>query len=213
MDWGRRRGGLWRGKIKSCKQVLAILYYPKMRDTFLILFISLSFNNSFGQTALDTDGLNNINNVYLFSLKEYCKSLDTTKSKIVHVRADYFIGDSWPEEIICFHIKYLQTDSDYISPIKQNKGNIIIVGITPFDFRNGEFSCGIIPFSATYKKNNIRLSNSGGLTVYFTYDSKLKGLIYKSKKWTRYIKSAYNNGNENKYTDDKINQMVFELMD
>ena len=155
-----------------------------MRNTFLILFLLLSFNNSFGQTVLDTDGLNNLNNVYLFSLKEYCKSLDSTKSKVVYVKDDHFIGDSWPKQIMGFDIKYLQKDSEYITAIKQNKGNVSIVGITPFDFRKGEFSCGIIPFSATYKNNNISMSNGGGLTVYFTYDSQSKGLIYKSKKWT-----------------------------
>ncbi len=155
-----------------------------MRKTFLILFLALSFNNSFGQTVLDTDGLNNLDNVFLFSLKEYCKSLDSTKSKVVYVRDDHFIGDSWPKQIMGFDIKYLKENSEYKIAIKQNKGNVTIVGITPFNFRKGEFSCGIIPFSATYKKNNISMSNGGGLTIYFIYDSELKGLIYKSKKWT-----------------------------
>jgi len=33
-------------------------------------------------------------------------------------------------------------------------------------------------------KNNFNLGNGGGLTVYFNYDQKRKGLIYKSKKWS-----------------------------
>ena len=155
-----------------------------MRNTLLLIFLVLGFNNSFGQTVLDTDGLNNLNNVYLFSLKEYCKSLDSTESKVVYVRDDHFIGDNWPMQIKGFDIKYLEEDSEYIRAISQNNGSVIIVGITPFEFRNGEFSCGIIPFSATYTKNSIRMGNGGGLTVYFTYDSKQKGRIYKSKKWT-----------------------------
>ena len=154
-----------------------------MRKPFIILFLLLSFNSSFGQTVLDTDGLNNLNNVYLFALKEYCKSLDSTKSKIVYVRDDHFIGDSWPKQIIGFEIKYLESDSEYIKAITQNNGSVTIVGISPFDFRKGQFSCGIIPFSATYSNNNINLGNGGGMTVYFTYDSKRKGLIYKNKKW------------------------------
>ena len=149
-----------------------------MMRKILRLFLILSFNDSFGQTVLDTDGLNNLNNVYLFSLKEYCKSLDSTKSKVVYVRDDHFIGDSWPKQIRGFDIKYLEKDSEYINAISQNNGSVIIVGITPFDFRKGEFSCGIIPFSATYTNNSIRLSNGGGLTVYFTYNSKRKGLVH-----------------------------------
>ena len=155
-----------------------------MRSTFLLSFLILIFTNSFGQTGLDTDGLNNLNNVYLFSLKEYCKSLDHTKSKVVYVRDEHFIGDSWPKKIMGFDIKYLENESEYINAITQNNGSVIIVGITPFDFRKGEFSCGIIPFSATYTNNNVSLANGGGLTVYFKYDSKRKGLFYKTKKWT-----------------------------
>jgi hypothetical protein len=155
-----------------------------MKNIILVVILILNSNYSFGQTVLDTDGLNNLNNVYLFTLREYCKSLDSTKSKIVYVRDDHFIGDSWPKHIMGFEIEYLENDKEYIDAIKQNKGSLIIVGITPFDFRNGEFSCGIIPFSATYKNDNINLGNGGGLTVYFIYDSKLKGLVYKNQKWT-----------------------------
>ncbi|MGC4099970.1 hypothetical protein [Ferruginibacter sp.] len=154
-----------------------------MKITFFLLFLAFNLNVSIGQTVLDTDGLNNLNNVYLFSLKEYCKSLDSTKSKVVYVRDDHFIGDSWPKKILSFDIRYLETDSQYIRAINENNGSTIIVGITPFDFRKGEFSCGVIPFSATYENNNISMGNEGGLTIYFVYDKKRKGLIYKRKKW------------------------------
>lgn len=156
-------------------------YFMKMKIA-LFTFI-LSINNSLAQTVLDTDGLNNPNNIYLFSLKEYCKSLDSTNSKIVYVRSDHFIGDTWPKQIFSFDIKYLESNDDYINAIKENNGSVIIVGITPFDFRNGEFTCGIIPFSASYSNNNINLANGGGLTIYFKYDPKRHGLIYKNKKW------------------------------
>jgi hypothetical protein len=109
--------------------------------------------------------------------------LDSTKSKVVYVRDDHFIGDSWPKKILGFDMKYLEADSQYVSAINENNGSTIIVGITPFDFRKGEFSCGVIPFSATYKNNNISMRNGGGLTIYFTYDPQRKGLIYKRKKW------------------------------
>ncbi len=155
-----------------------------MKNTFLLLFLIVRFTNSFGQTVLDTDGLNNLNNVYLFSLKEYCKSLDSTKSKVIYVRNDDFIADSWPKQILGFDIKYLKKNSEYINAINQNKGSVIIVGITPFDFRKGEFSCGIIPFLTTFTRKNINMANGGGLTVYFTYDSERNGLIYKYKKWS-----------------------------
>lgn len=155
-----------------------------MRNIFLLLFLAFNFNISIGQGVLDTDGLNNLNNVYLFSLKEYCKSLDSTTSKVVYVRSDSFIGDSWPKRISGFEIRYLKTDSQYISAINENGGSTIIVGIAPFDFRKGEFSCGVIQFATTYRNNDINMSNGGGVTIYFAYDSKKKGLIYKRKKWT-----------------------------
>jgi hypothetical protein len=100
--------------------------------------------------------------------------LDSTKSKVVYVKDDHFIGDSWPKKILGFDIKYLETDSQYVSAINENNGSTTIVGITPFDFRKGEFSCGVIPFSATHKNNQINMGNGGGLTIYFTYDPKKK---------------------------------------
>ncbi len=155
-----------------------------MKKILLLLFLAFNFTVSIAQKVLDTDGLNNLNNVYLFALKEYCKSLDSTKSKVVYVRDDHFIGDSWPKKILGFDIRYLEADSQYVNAINENNGRTIIVDLTPFDFRKGEFSCGVIPFVATYMNNNISLANGGGLTIYFIYDPKSKGLIYKSQKWS-----------------------------
>ena len=56
---------------------------------FLSALLFFAVINVSGQTALDTDGLNNLNNVYLYSLKEYCESLDSLKVKIVYVKQDY----------------------------------------------------------------------------------------------------------------------------
>ena len=155
-----------------------------MRKTFLSIFFILAILfSSYSQTVLDTDGLNNLDNVYLFSLKEYCKTLDTSKSKIVYVRYEHFIGESWPKEIVGFEIKYLKNEDEYIEVIKQSKDRTTIVGISPFDFRHGEFSVTIVPFSATYENNQLWLGNGGGLTIYFSFNRKQKGLIFKKKKW------------------------------
>ena len=173
-----------RNALNVVSKLIASPRLLKMRNIFFLIVLAFNFTISIGQTVLDTDGLNNLNNVYLYSLKVYCQSLDSTKSKVVYVRDDHFIGDNWPKQILDFEIRYLETDNQYITAINENNGSAIIVGITPFDFRKGEFSCGIIPFSATYKDNNISMVNGGGLNIYFAYDSKRNGLIYKRKKWT-----------------------------
>jgi hypothetical protein len=131
---------------------------------------------------MDTDGLNNLNNIYLYSLKVYCESLDATKTKIVYVENAHFIGESWPKKINKFEIYYL-TKNDYKKVIVENNGNSIIVGINNLDYRNGKFSVGIVPFSATYKKRKVHLLNGGGLSVIFEYDSQNKGFIYKTNEW------------------------------
>lgn len=48
---------------------------------------------------------------------------------------------------------------------------------------NDKFYISIIPFAASINNDNVNLSNGGGLTVYFKYDKKKKGLIYIDKKW------------------------------
>jgi len=153
---------------------------------FKILFSTLLFigiAKCSAQTALDTDGLNNLNNVYLYSLKEYCDSLDSSKTKIIYVKREYFIGDSWPKEINGFEIKYLANPL-YEKVIKENGGSIILVGISPLELEKGNFYVAVIPFSAFYKNKVVHLINGGGLTVNFQYDPDKKGLTYKSKKWS-----------------------------
>ena len=72
----------------------------------------------------------------------------------------------------------------YKKTIKQNGGNITLVGISPLALKNGNFYVTVIPFAASDKEHNIQLTNGGGLTVNFDYDPEKKGLIYKSKKWS-----------------------------
>lgn len=151
----------------------------------LVLIITLIFFghwNCQSQTILNTDGLNNLDNVFLFSLKQYCNSLDSLKTKVVYVKRDNFVGDSWPKKIKSFEIKYLG-GFDYKKVIQENDGNIIVVGIGSLEYRNDKFYVGVTPFSTTYSKRTIRFSNGGGLIVYFEYDDVKKGLIYKTEEW------------------------------
>jgi|SRR5580704_17136129 hypothetical protein len=149
---------------------------------YSLLFIGIAAK-CYSQIEMDTDGLNNLNNVYLYSLKEYCGSLDSSKRKIVYVERNYFIGDSWPKEINGFKIIYL-VSYQYKKIIKENGGTITLVGISPLGLEKGNFYVAVIPFAASYKKNVVHLSNGGGQIVNFQYDQGKKALIYKSKKWT-----------------------------
>ena len=146
------------------------------------VFLFFGVVNSSGQVALDTDGLNNLNNVYLFSLKEYCQTLDSLKIKTVYVKYDYFIGESWPRKINSFEIKYL-TSNEYKNAIKAEGGHMVLVGITSLRLEKGTFYVGVIPFGASYKKKTVHLGNGGGLTVNFTYDPIQKALVFRDKKW------------------------------
>jgi len=155
-----------------------------MRNLILaFVLIFMGSLNGYSQTALDTDGLNNLDNVFLFSLKKYCNSLDSLNTKVVYVRSNYNIGEKWPTKINTFEIKYLNSEKDHKKAIKENGGRVTIVEISSLEMRNGKFSVDVIPFSATYRKRMIHLVNGGGLRVYFDYDEGKKGLIYKSEKW------------------------------
>jgi hypothetical protein len=149
---------------------------------YFSVFLFFIIVKSSGQTALDTDGLNNLDNIYLYSLKEYCKSLDSSKTKIVYVRRDYFIGENWPKKIKTFEIEYLKS-SEYKKVILAN-GGITLVGISPLHFIKGDFYVDVIPFEGTYKKKIVNLSNGGGLSVYFEYDPVKKALVFKSEEWS-----------------------------
>lgn len=134
------------------------------------------------QTVLDTDGLNNIDNVFLYALKEYCKTLNRDATKIVYVKKEYSIGDSWPKEIEGLEITYLLTGKEYKNAIKSNGGNIRVIGINSLDLRKGNFYVSVIPFSVVYKEGEIQFTTGGGWYIYFDYDVEKKGLIYRSKE-------------------------------
>jgi hypothetical protein len=153
----------------------------KLKAVFSLLIFIVILKCS-AQTALDTDGLTNLNNVYLYSLKEYCDSQDSSTTNIIYVKRDYFIGESWPKKINSFEIKYLESN-EYKKIIQENNGKITLVGISPLEFRNSNFYVAVIPFSATYKKEMMYLSNGGGLTVNFQFDAEKRGFVFKSKKW------------------------------
>jgi hypothetical protein len=155
-----------------------------MKKLLLFCLILLTSISSYSQQLLDTDGLKNVNNVYLHALKEYCAELDSSKVHILYVRWDHFIGEIWPTEIHGLKITYLQEQADYKDAIKHQGRSATIVGISTFKFSNGNFYVGVIPFAASYKKRKVRMSQSSCLTVYFRYDQQNKGLIYEHKKWT-----------------------------
>lgn len=151
-----------------------------MKAVVSILFLVCFGYNSFSQTLLDTDGLNNLDNVYLYSLKEYCKTLDSATTKIVYVRKDYPIGDSWPKEIEGFQIQYLYNNKEYKEVIESNKGGIRVVGISQLHFKDGNFYVPIISFGVTYKRKTMHFVNGGGWNFYFDFEK--RGFIFKSKK-------------------------------
>ncbi|SHF83577.1 hypothetical protein SAMN05444377_1235 [Flavobacterium fontis] len=149
---------------------------------FTFMLILIGHWNCFSQTVLDTDELNNLDNVFLYSLKRYCESLDSLKVKTVFVKDGEHIGQIWPKKIKSFEIKYLGY-FDYRKVIRENDGNVTMVGIGPLQYRKGKFYVDVIPFSTTYSKRAVHFSNGGGLTVYFEYDKERKGLIYKTEEW------------------------------
>lgn len=134
------------------------------------------------QTLLDTDILNNSNNVFLYSLKEYCKSLDSTSTKVVYVKWDTTMTELWPSEINGFEIRYLQTGKEYRKAIKGNGDSMTVIGIGSLEYRKGKFYVGIIPFGTTYKKRTIHFRNSGDIKFFFEYNEIGKGLFYVGKK-------------------------------
>lgn len=156
-----------------------------MKSVFINLILILFCLPSYSQTVLDTDGLNNLDNVFLYSLKEYCKTLDSIQTKVIYVRGESFIGNSWPKRIESFEIVYLYTHKEYKRAVRKNGGNVTVIGISPLNFIEGKFYVSIIPFYTTYSwwKNNINLSNGGGLAFYFNYSSDKGGLIYSEKEW------------------------------
>jgi hypothetical protein len=155
-----------------------------MKMIISILLLVCFGHNSYSQTVLDTDGLNNLDNVFLYSLREYCRTLDPATTKIVYIRKDYPIGESWPTQIEGFQIEYLDTFKEYKKAIKDNDGSIRVVGISPLHLKDGNFFVPVIPFGVSYRKKELHFSNGGGWNFYYEYNTEKKGLIYKSSTYS-----------------------------
>jgi len=149
----------------------------------LILLNSLILAGQ-SQTLFNTDGLNDANNVYLFSLTEYCKSLDSLETRDVYVIKKDFIGNNWPQTIGIYSIHYVHSVKEYRLMLQGNKKNTCVVGIGNLELRDGTFFVEIIPFQVTLIGSRVHLVNDGGLTVYFYYNSEDNGLIFNRKEWT-----------------------------
>ena len=146
-----------------------------------IVILFLLFGNIICSAQnLDTDALNNPDNIFIYSLKIYCSTLDTTKNT-VYVIDDGNIGSFFPEKINNFAIVILRNDN-IARIIKKNKG-ITAVRIGNLEYINNQFSVGIIPFGATMKGKSINFVNGGGLSVYFEYDCNTQKFIYKNNKF------------------------------
>ena len=155
-----------------------------MKAMISILLLVVFGLNSYSQKVLDTDGLNNTDNVFLYALKEYCKTISQSANKVVYVEknSNTPIGDSWPKKIEGLKIEYLYTQKEYKNALKSNNGKIAVVGIRPLNFKDGNFYVSLITFRVSYKKRKINFINGGGWNIYFDYDPVKKGLVYKSKE-------------------------------
>lgn len=141
-----------------------------MKRAVILILLFFAILQVSGQNSLDTDGLNNIDNIYLFSLKEYAKTLDSVKTNTIYVKKVPFIGENWPQSISAFKIIYLYAYDDYKTAIKANGGSIEVLGIGELNYQNGKFFIGIIPFHTTIRKKTVNFANSGGLHILFDYD-------------------------------------------
>lgn len=155
-----------------------------MKKITALLLLNWFISAGFSQTILNTDGLNDANNVYLFSLTEYCKSLDSLESRDIYVIKKDFIGNTWPKAIGKYSIHYVQSAQEYRRIIHGNKESTRVVGIGNLELRDGTFFVGVIPFRATLIRSRVHLANGGGLNVYFQYDTEGQGLIFSRKEWT-----------------------------
>jgi hypothetical protein len=144
---------------------------------FILLFLSIKANSQGLTTDVRSD-----ENIYLYSLKEYCNSPEIS-AKSIYVRFDSTVmWYDWPKVINNIKINYLEGDSEIIKEIKANKGAIVLVKIVPLQYKNERFFVNVIPFLASAKGKNINLANGGGLSVKFNYNEKIKGFEFSETK-------------------------------
>ncbi len=150
-----------------------------MKLACLLFFLTVTIYSQ----GLTTDVRNN-ENVYLFALTEYCNSPEIVKSSQVFVQFDSTVmWYDWPKSINGKEIIYLDGNDEIIDKIKRNSGSLILVRIIPIQYKNEKFFVNVIPFLATTKKKNLKLSNGGGLAVIFDFKENLKGFTFSNNKW------------------------------
>lgn len=135
-----------------------------MKKIFLTLVLLGCCLGASSQKPLSLDP-ENIDNVYLFSLKQYSRNLDSLDTKTIYVRKSNLIGESWPKEILGFHIEYLRTRKQYRDAIRRNGGRLAIVHIDIFEFEGIKFDVSVTPLSASYRNRKVHYSKGGDSTI------------------------------------------------
>jgi hypothetical protein len=159
--------------------------FPIVSTFCLVALLVFGHLRGIAQPALDTDGLNHLENVYWYALKSYCATLDSS-TNVVYVQKEAFVGSMWPTQYQNHAIQYLYEPKEYRKAIKKQGRAAIIVGIRPLQLQNGSFSVSVIPFGVSYSRRKLRFVNGGGWIVYFEYDPVKKGLVYQSSRWSSF---------------------------
>jgi hypothetical protein len=154
-----------------------------MNKKILLIFYGILFANiCLGQTVFNTEK-NDETNIYRNALTIYCNSLDKTKIKTVYVEPNYLITDNLPKRLGEVEIQFPDLN-ELKKLIKENGGHLTLVRIIPLKVNQSDFFINVIPFYTTYKKNNFKLGNGGGLTIHYKFDTNLNGLIYEKHKFS-----------------------------
>src|SRR5690606_2718790 len=136
-----------------------------MKTLIILLFFSITANSQGLTTDVKSD-----ENIYLYSLKEYCK-VEEISAENIYVQFDSTVmWYDWPKVMNNIKINYLDGDSEIIKEIKANKGAIVLVKIVPLQYKNERFFVNVIPSLASAKGKNINLVNGGGLSVKFNFN-------------------------------------------
>ena len=154
-----------------------------MNKKILLIFYGILFTNiCLGQNVFNTEK-NDETNIYRNALTIYCNSLDKTKIKTVYVEQNYLITDNLPNRLGEIEIQYPDVN-ELKKLIKENGGPLTLVRIIPLKANQSDFFINVIPFYTTYKKNNFKLGNGGGLSVHYRFDTNLNGLTYERHKFS-----------------------------
>ena len=113
----------------------------------------------------------------------YCNSLHKSKIKTVYVEPNYLFTDNLPRTIDGIEIQYPDL-KELKKLIKTNGGHLTLVRIIPLKTNQSDFFINIIPFYTTYKRNNFKLGNGGGLSIHYKFDTNLGGLTYEKHEFS-----------------------------